>query len=536
MKYSRLKYVLTSALVSGSLLLSGCNAFKKDANKEPEDKRLKVSTQIPEKLSLEVKGDFIGTVEGEQEINVVSKVSGDVTGTFFEVGDVVNEGDLLYTIDDTSAQISYKIAAAGLSTAEATLGTAEAGVNTANAAVNSTNASVMESYAKTITTDKQLKMSQDSATFTYSNTADSLDTIHDNLEDLEQDIIDIDDDIGHYKAKKKEAKRLRDAEGGDSYYDALYKQYSQYVDQLEDAKEQLIKSKDALEKQYNATSRQQCLNEQNMDITRSQKNDYDNYTKTTIGLGGVTSIAQAQAGVVQAEAGVKQSKAGITQASANVDAAKLQLDYTKVTAPVSGVIVQKNVTEKNMTSAGTVSYKIIADGTQYVTFYVSENVMSEINVGDVLDVDRNGNIYSAKVTENSGVADSSNSLFKIKAQLNTSEPIVNGTKVKITAATKHADNVLTVPIDCVYYEAEQPYVYTLVGGRAKRVDVTTGISDDKNIEIVEGITTDDSVITTWSSDLRDGVEVKTQTSVSSAVPVNDMADANRNIMVERLDK
>lgn len=539
MRYSRLRYALTSMILCGSLLLSGCNAIKKDKETETEDKRLKVSTQIPEKLSLEVTGDFIGTVEGEQEINVVSKIGGDVTATFFEVGDTVNEGDLLYTIDDTSAQISYKIAAAGLSTAEASLGTAQAGVKTANANVNSTNASVMENYAKTNTTDKQLKMSQDAAVFTFNNTADSLDTIHNNLEDMEQDIIDVDDEIGHYKAKKKAAKKARDNAAGDpdlyAYYNSIYKQYDAAVDQLEDTKETLLKSKDSLEKQYNATSRQQCLNEQNMDITSSQKSDYDNYTKTTIGLGGVTQIAQAEAGVVQAEAGVKQSQAGITQASANVDAAKLQLDYTKVTAPVSGVIVAKNVTEKNMTGAGSVAYKIISDATQYVTFYVSENVMTEINVGDTLTVDRNGNEYEAKVTENSGVADATNGLFKIKAQLETAEPIINGTKVKITASTKHADNVLTLPIDCIYYESEQPYVYTVENGKAKRVNVTTGISDDRNIEIVEGLSTEDSVITTWSSDLRDGIEVNAGTTVSKAVQTTQTDSSNGGILVERLD-
>ena len=94
--------------------------------------------------------------------------------------------------------------------------------------------------------------------------------------------------------------------------------------------------------------------------------------------------------------------------------------------------------------------------------------------------------------------------------------------------TKHADNVMTLPIDAVYHESEKSFVYTYVNGKANKVYVETGLYDDEKIEIISGITTDDQVITTWSSQLRNGSEVKVENSVSMNNSQSDDIKVERN--------
>ncbi|MDO4189146.1 MAG: efflux RND transporter periplasmic adaptor subunit, partial [Lachnospiraceae bacterium] len=212
---------------------------------------------------------------------------------------------------------------------------------------------------------------------------------------------------------------------------------------------------------------------------------------------------------------------------AAVDAAQLQLDYANVTSPVSGIITAKGVTKNNMTSPGSVAYTIMSNGSKYVVFYVSEVVMKELSEGQSITVDKNGIKYDAQIIENPGVADQQSGLFKVKAKINSSEDIVNGVKVKLIMTTQHADNVLTLPIDAVYHENEKSYVYTYSDGKANKVYVETGLFNDSVIEIIDGIALDDQVITTWSSQLRNGVEVKVDNSVSS----NDIQ--SDDILVER---
>lgn len=529
MKYrnKKLVYTLTGALLIS--MLAGCNGTDNaDAQTEVENK-LKVKTEAPQVKSISVQGDFIGTVESEEQIFVMSKASGDVTETFFEVGDTVNAGDLLFTIDDTTAQMQLKQAQATLNTANASLNTARASVNSANAAANAAQASVNENFAKSSTTDMQLQAQIDSAEVSFYNNEQNIGLLESQINKLNESIETTEKSLDGLKAKSVEAAAVYAASQTADNKKAMEDAASKYATTLTNV-ESMKSQRDQLRVQYESAKRSNCLLVENADIARASKADYDNYTKATIGNAGLSQLAQSQAGIAQAQAAVTQSQSGITQAEIAVESAQLQLDYTMVTAPVSGIITAKNVSKNNMVAPGNVAYTIMSDSNKYVSLFVSEEVMRELNVGQIITVDRNGVKYDAVITENPGVADAQTGLFKVKALIDSKDNIINGTKVKITMATRNAENTLTVPISAVYHETEKSYVYTIVDGKATKVYVTTGLFDDEKIEIIDGITADNQVITTWSNQLRNGVEVETENSSDSASAANA-----GTIIVERND-
>ena len=535
------KSIVSIFVLSLVFCLTGCNSTE-NTEEATEDKRITVKVDTPKISSIENSGDFIGTVQSEEQVYVMSKLSGDVTETFFEVGDYVNEGDLLFTVDDTSAQIQLKQANASLSSANASLNTAKAGVNTANANINYQTASVTENFAKSDTTEKQLQLSIDQAEVNFRNNEINIGTLDNTLTNLKDKLNDVNDGIDALKpqlegAKAEYAAALSDAQSkptdqakqeAANAKKSILDTYSSNLSSLESSKDSLESSIKQTEASISTAKNSNCLIVEQADIARDQKSDYQNYTRATIGNGGLASLAQAQAGVVQAEAGVVQSKAGITQAQAAVDAAKLQLDYANVTAPVSGIITSKGVTKNNMTSTGSVAYTIMSDGSKFVVFYVSEDIMRELQVGQSITVEKNNEELEAVITENPQVADANTGLFMVKARVNGNEDLVSGIKVKLNMTTKHADNVMTLPIDAVYHESEKSFVYTYVNGKANKVYVETGLYDDEKIEIISGITTDDQVITTWSSQLRNGSEVKVENSVSMNNSQSDDIKVERN--------
>lgn len=535
------KSIVSIFVLSLVFCLTGCNSTE-NTEEATEDKRITVKVDTPKISSIENSGDFIGTVQSEEQVYVMSKLSGDVTETFFEVGDYVNEGDLLFTVDDTSAQIQLKQANASLSSANASLNTAKAGVNTANANINYQTASVTESFAKSDTTEKQLQLSIDQAEVNFRNNEINIGTLDNTLTNLKDKLNDVNDGIDALKpqlegAKAEYAAALANAQANPNNTTfqevanakkSILNTYSSNLSELEASKQSIESSIKQTEASISTAKNSNCLIVEQADIARDQKSDYQNYTRATIGNGGLASLAQAQAGVVQAEAGVVQSKAGITQAQAAVDAAKLQLDYANVTAPVSGIITSKGVTKNNMTSTGSVAYTIMSDGSKFVVFYVSEDIMRELQVGQSITVEKNNEELEAVITENPQVADANTGLFMVKARVNGNEDLVSGIKVKLNMTTKHADNVMTLPIDAVYHESEKSFVYTYVNGKANKVYVETGLYDDEKIEIISGITTDDQVITTWSSQLRNGSEVKVENSVSMNNSQSDDIKVERN--------
>ena len=56
-------------------------------------------------------------------------------------------------------------------------------------------------------------------------------------------------------------------------------------------------------------------------------------------------------------------------------------------------------------------------------------------------------------------------------------------------------------------DGDQPYVYKLENGKAKKQEVKTGITSGTKIEILEGISKEDKIIINPPESIKDGMEV-----------------------------
>ena len=64
----------------------------------------------------------------------------------------------------------------------------------------------------------------------------------------------------------------------------------------------------------------------------------------------------------------------------------------------------------------------------------------------------------------------------------------------ISLVTREEKNIITIPAEAVMQSGDELYVYVAEGDTAKKVTVTTGISNDELTEITSGINEGDSVI------------------------------------------
>ena len=69
---------------------------------------------------------------------------------------------------------------------------------------------------------------------------------------------------------------------------------------------------------------------------------------------------------------------------------------------------------------------ISGEGDKRVSFYVSERVMSNLNQGDATTIVKDERLYDGVITDVSSMADESNGLFKIKAELPEANSLFNG--------------------------------------------------------------------------------------------------------------
>ena len=99
-------------------------------------------------------------------------------------------------------------------------------------------------------------------------------------------------------------------------------------------------------------------------------------------------------------------------------------------------------------------------------------------------------------------------LFQVKASVQANgEQLPSGVSVKISSETYKAENDLIIPYDAVYYDNKGAYVYVADSGNAVKTYVTTGIFNDEEIQILDGIAEGTKVVTSWSPRLVDGVQI-----------------------------
>lgn len=487
-RQKRLALLISTSLLIGAL--TGCG--QKVEEVETAEDIAVIEASNPEVGSLTLTGDFIATIEPEDTVSVFSMGSGEVLSVDVEVGDTVEAGQVLATLDDRMAQITLKTAQIGVSTAQLSYDASYG--EAAGTILDMTTDTTMDNQEEYVTKNQDLIVeSMDDLEYYESLLSIEEDKLKENKKDY--DYHDDVEDILDYANKYSDYAKYD--EGSEKYLERLAAyQYNTTRYQAAKAKDAEIRGKiDTYKKTIDNLEKAIEDAEDNIDKY------YELYAKTAV----QTELSNGP--IREDQKAISQNT--INNASLSVESAQMALDNCTITAPVSGVIEAVNVDEHGMAStASGPAFTISQKNAMFATYYVSEEVRNTFEVGQKITLDKDGTVYNAEVTEIGVSLDAATGLFKVKALVQGDvSKLLSGTKAVVTTNTYHEDNALIVPYDCVYYEAGQAYVYLVVDGHAKKTYVTTGLSTTDNIVITDGISASDVVVTTWAAQLRDGVEV-----------------------------
>jgi membrane fusion protein, multidrug efflux system len=117
--------------------------------------------------------------------------------------------------------------------------------------------------------------------------------------------------------------------------------------------------------------------------------------------------------VVAQNSKYKQAEAQVQQAQAQLNIAKLNLSYTKILAPVAGIITRKSVELNQNVAVGQNLLTLVQLDDLWVTANFKETQLRNMHAGQAvtIHVDANGRDYDGKVTQIGGATGSVLSLF-----------------------------------------------------------------------------------------------------------------------------
>ena len=216
----------------------------------------------------------------------------------------------------------------------------------------------------------------------------------------------------------------------------------------------------------------------------------------------------------------EQYQNNLKSAELQYESAKLQyekqVEYSTISAPIAGRVESVDVDVYDRVNQSAQLCVIAGEGQNSITFYVTQRMMQNLKTGDELEISKNGTTYTGNITEISNMVDASTGLFKVKGDMTGSDEIAIGSTVKIELVTERAENAMLVPVDAIYYSGGNAYVYLHEDGKAKMTSVEVGIYDSENAQILSGLNADDMVVSTWSSNLYEGADIRLKSEVEAS--------------------
>ena len=297
------------------------------------------------------------------------------------------------------------------------------------------------------------------------------------------------------------------------------------------------------------------------DFKRSQKLFDQNVISQADFDGATSAFAVAKAEVTAARENVKAAEFSVGSSKASLKEARENLSRTAIYAPNDGTVsrlsVEKGerVTGASQFSAGTEIMRIANLSRMIVLVEVNENDIVRVSLNDTCSIEVDAYLdrkFKGIVTEIAtsanitGVSADQVTNFEVKILILSSSyedmldknssirsPFRPGMSATVDIQTETANNILTIPIQAITTRADstdkedaeaekkdvkseekadlQEVVFLYHEGKAEMRKVKTGIQDNMNIQIVEGLDKEDEVIVgpyrAVSKKLKDGDDV-----------------------------
>ncbi len=200
-------------------------------------------------------------------------------------------------------------------------------------------------------------------------------------------------------------------------------------------------------------------------------------------------------------------------ASASVDLAQLSISYTRVQAPISGLVAEVNTTVGSVAGTNYVA-RIVDMSTVTVTVEVGESEINQISVGQSVQVA----VESAELNDLKGtvrtvspVADYASKSYTVEIGIDNKDRLLKpGMYAEVKIVLGRREDVTCVPTVAVTHTADESYLFVVEDGHAVKKTVVTGAEADGVTEIVSGLLASETVVVKGQNKLTDGVAVSVE--------------------------
>lgn len=203
------------------------------------------------------------------------------------------------------------------------------------------------------------------------------------------------------------------------------------------------------------------------------------------------------------------ASAAVATAEAALSSLQVQLDYTKLHAPLQGVVTESKAAVGETVAPGTPLATITDTSALKLKGTVSQELLSSLSVGQTVAVtvgnDGSKTIEGA-ISVIGPAALSTGEFFPIEITVANDGSLMAGMTATAELNTESSE-ALVVPAAAIVKESGKCYVYLLKDSIAVRQEIVTGIGSNGETQVLKGLKEQDAIVLSGAGSVRDGMKV-----------------------------
>jgi len=190
---------------------------------------------------------------------------------------------------------------------------------------------------------------------------------------------------------------------------------------------------------------------------------------------------------------------------------RLDYEYTKIRAPISGVVSARDIKIGQHVDAGAGTFRITDTSKLVAYLRIPQTELEKFSAGHhaAVSVDSMpGATFDAKIARISPTIDVRNGTFRVTAYIDNRQGyLAPGMFGRFDIAYERHIDALVIPAVALVKEDSETVVYVVVDGAAVRRTIQTGIGSGDNIEVLSGLDEHEKIVVTGQGGLADGSRV-----------------------------
>ena len=192
--------------------------------------------------------------------------------------------------------------------------------------------------------------------------------------------------------------------------------------------------------------------------------------------------------------------------------AELEYSYTRIRAPIAGVVSERHIRLGNSISVNEPAFRVTAMDPLIAYIHIPEREFRRLEAGQTAQLTLDaipGQRFPASVERISPVVDPETGTFKVTLEIpdpaGTLKPGMFG---RFNIVWDRRPDVLLAPRAAIVDDDVSQAVFVVVDGTAQRRSIRTGYSQGEQVEIVDGLDGDERIVVIGQAGLRDGASVE----------------------------